>query len=113
MLGPLNINLSEFGISSKNGFLPDVTPLPRLETFLEWENLVDCIPDLLKEGSFRQHADALPILDTSNLHEEDEWRRAYHLLSFMTHAYIWGGKRPSEVSFLSRIGATHALTELQ
>lgn len=97
MLGPLNINLPEFGVSTKNGFLPDVNPLPRLDTFSEWEDLVDDIPNLLKEGSFRQHADPLPILDASKLQEEDEWRRAYHLLSFMTHSYIWGGKRPSEV----------------
>lgn len=98
MLGPLNINLSEFGVSTENGFLPDVNPLPRLSAYVEWEDLVDEIPFLLKEGLFRQHADALPILDTSNLHEEDEWRRAYHLLSFMTHSYIWGGKVPSEVN---------------
>ncbi|TEY73291.1 hypothetical protein BOTCAL_0080g00190 [Botryotinia calthae] len=97
MLGPLNINLSEFGVSTKNGFLPDVNPLPRLSAYVEWEDLVDEIPYLLQEGLFRQHADALPILDTSNLQEEDEWRRAYHLLSFMTHSYIWGGKVPSEL----------------
>ncbi|KAF7882145.1 hypothetical protein EAF00_011661 [Botryotinia globosa] len=96
MLGPLNINLSEFGVSTENGFLPDVNPLPRLSAYVEWEDLVDEIPFLLKEGLFRQHADALPILDTSSLQEEDEWRRAYHLLSFMTHSYIWGGKVPSE-----------------
>ncbi|KAF7903717.1 uncharacterized protein EAF01_006766 [Botrytis porri] len=97
MLGPLNINLSEFGVSTENGFLPDINPLPRLSAYVEWEDLVDEMPFLLKEGLFRQHADALPILDTSNLHEEDEWRRAYHLLSFMTHSYIWGGKVPSEL----------------
>ncbi|KAI9649757.1 hypothetical protein NHQ30_002338 [Ciborinia camelliae] len=97
MLGPLNINLSEFGISTNNGFLPDFNPLPRLDSYSEWEDLVDEMPNLLKGGSFRQHADALPILDTSNLQVEDEWRRAYHLLSFMTHSYIWGGKRPSEI----------------
>ncbi|TGO77288.1 hypothetical protein BELL_0114g00040 [Botrytis elliptica] len=97
MLGPLNINLAEFGVSTENGFLPDVNPLPRLIAYAEWEDLVDEIPFLLKEGLFRQHADALPILDTSSLKEEDEWRRAYHLLSFMTHSYIWGGKVPSEL----------------
>ncbi|KAJ8067705.1 hypothetical protein OCU04_003310 [Sclerotinia nivalis] len=97
MLGPLNINLSEYGVSTKNGFLPDINPLPRLSAYSEWEDLVDEMPFLLKEGLFRQHADTLPILDTSNLQEEDEWRRAYHLLSFMTHSYIWGGKLPSEI----------------
>ncbi|QSZ30246.1 hypothetical protein DSL72_004768 [Monilinia vaccinii-corymbosi] len=97
MLGPLNINLSEFGVSTKSGFLPNVVPLPRLDAFSAWEDLVDDIPDLLKEGSFRHHADALPVLDTLYLQTEDEWRRAYHLLSFMANSYIWGGKRPSEI----------------
>jgi indoleamine 2,3-dioxygenase len=97
MLGPLNINLVEFGVSQKNGFLPDTNPLPRLDSHAEWEILVDEIPHLLESKRFRQSADAMPILDTSSLGEEPEWRRAYHLLSFMTHAYIWGGSQPSEV----------------
>ncbi|KAK6600417.1 Indoleamine 2,3-dioxygenase 1 [Botrytis cinerea] len=71
MLGPLNINLSEFGVSTENGFLPDVNPLPRLSAYVEWEDLVDEIPFLLKEGLFRQHADALPILDTSIITPSD------------------------------------------
>jgi len=97
MLGPLNINLAEFGVSQKNGFLPDTNPLPRLDSHAEWEILVDEIPHLLENKRFRQSADAMPILDTSSLAEEPQWRRAYHLLSFMTHAYIWGGSQPSEI----------------
>ncbi|PQE28720.1 indoleamine 2,3-dioxygenase protein [Rutstroemia sp. NJR-2017a WRK4] len=97
MLGPLNINLAEFGVSQKNGFLPDTNPLPRLDSHTEWEILVDEIPQLLESKRFRQSANAMPILDTSSLSEEPQWRRAYHLLSFMTHAYIWGGSQPSEI----------------
>lgn len=113
MLGPLNINLSEYGVSTENGFLPEVNPLPRLDAFPEWEDTVDDIPNLLKDGSFREHVDALPVLNTSDLKTEDEWRRAYHLLSFMTHAYIWGGKLPSEVTLRYRVQKTHLSTHIQ
>lgn len=43
MLGPLNINLAEYGVSVKNGFLPDELPLERLQNsyFSEWEVVVD------------------------------------------------------------------------
>ena len=40
--------------------------------------------------------DRLPIIPTSHLDTEPEWRRAYSILSFMAHGYIWGGEKPSE-----------------
>lgn len=42
--------------------------------------------------------DRLPVLSTDFLYTEAEWRRAYLVLAFMSHAYIWGGDIPSEVS---------------
>ena len=42
--------------------------------------------------------DELPILSTSKLNGEPEWRRAYVVLAYLTHAYVWGGEKPKEVS---------------
>lgn len=42
--------------------------------------------------------DALPILSTDLLLTEPEWRRAYSILGFIAHAYVWGGDTPSDVS---------------
>lgn len=55
------------------------------------------LPQLLESDRLREKVDALDLLSTSDLDSEAEWQRAYSLLSFMTHGYIWGGQSPSEV----------------
>lgn len=103
MLGPLNINLAEFEISERNGFLPDEVPLTGLNDpyYLEWEIIIDKLPSLLQSRLTRASLDRMQILSTAHLITEAEWRRAYLILAFFTHAYIWEGGGPSEVSFLS------------
>lgn len=98
MLGSLNVNLNDFGISSQNGFLPDQLPLWRLpDTYYgAWEKIVDQLPSLLKRNRLRQAVDQLSVLSASRLGVENEWQRAYVLLSFMTHGYLWGGEKPSD-----------------
>ena len=99
MLGPLNICLEEFGVSALNGFLPSRLPLWRLPSpyYQSWEQIVRQLHLLLRSNRLRQEVDLLSVLSTSRLEAEDEWQRAYLLLSFMAHAYIWGGRTPSEV----------------
>jgi indoleamine 2,3-dioxygenase len=101
MLGPLNITLEDFGVSSQNGFLPDQLPLWRLpDSYYEsWERIVCQLHSLLRLKRLRYEVDELPVLSTSRLGAETEWRRAYVVLSFMCHGYIWGGESPSEVCF--------------
>ncbi|KAE8444203.1 hypothetical protein EG329_000800 [Mollisiaceae sp. DMI_Dod_QoI] len=98
MLGPLNINLADFSVSPRNGFLPDEVPLIRLSDpyYLEWESIVGRLPLLLQTKSLRVSVDRMQLLSTSHLVSEPGWRRAYLLLSFMTHAYIWEAGGPSE-----------------
>lgn len=98
MLGPLNIVLKDFGVSSRNGFLPDKLPLLRLLNpyFEAWEEIVDRLPFLLKNNHIRNEVDKLSILSVSKLTSERELQRAYLLLSLMTQAYIWGGAKPSQ-----------------
>lgn len=99
MLGPLNIVLEDFGVSPRNGFLPDELPLRRLSLYYSaWEDIVARLPSLLQRKSLRGVVDRLPLLSTSELLSESQWQRAYVLLSFLAHGYIWGGDRPSEVS---------------
>ncbi|CZR51348.1 probable indoleamine 2,3-dioxygenase family protein [Phialocephala subalpina] len=98
MLGPLNINLAEYSVSSRNGFLPDEIPLERLSDsyYIEWETIIEKLPLLLQTKSLRVSVDRMQVLSTSKLISEPEWRRAYLLLSFFTHAYIWETGGPSE-----------------
>lgn len=100
MLGPLNVNLAEFGVSTRNGFLPDQPPLRELSNqyYESWEIVLSQLPTLLKTSSLRSEVDQLPVLSTSHLISESEWQRAYLILSFFTHSYIWEAGGPSQVS---------------
>ncbi|KAF4258211.1 hypothetical protein KXV68_008146 [Aspergillus fumigatus] len=99
MLNTPEIVLDQFCVSLRNGFLPDTLPLQKLNDpyYSPWEEVVADLPALLTAGNLRQAVDSLPILSTSKLQEESEWRRAYVVLAFITHAYIWGGEQPKDV----------------
>ncbi|KAK0704505.1 Indoleamine 2,3-dioxygenase [Lasiosphaeris hirsuta] len=89
--------LEEFGVSS-NGFLPEHLPLDILpdQYYTPWEDLMQSLNNHLDAGTFRKHADQLPILTLHYLSTEQEQRRAYVILAFLAHAYIWGGDKVSE-----------------
>lgn len=98
MLPELSISLSDFGISSRNGFLPDALPLTLLSSlyYQPWEDLIAQLPELIKSRGIRPSIDAITVLSTSHLVSEAEWQRAYVILSFLTHAYIWAAPTPSQ-----------------
>ncbi|KAK6080929.1 fungal specific transcription factor domain-containing protein [Seiridium cupressi] len=83
---------------TKNGFLPSAAPVRQLTDpyYSTWELLVQNLPDLLKGQLLRQVVDGCQVLSTENLRSEGEWRRAYAVLVFLMHGYIWGGETPSE-----------------
>ncbi|KKY25489.1 putative indoleaminedioxygenase pyrroledioxygenase [Phaeomoniella chlamydospora] len=91
--------LSTFDISPHNGFLPSQLPLTVLpDAYYEpWETLIGGLSGLLQRQQLVPAIHSLPILNTSRLKSEREWQRAYVILSFVTHAYIWGADRPSEI----------------
>jgi indoleamine 2,3-dioxygenase len=100
MIQSAEINLENFAISPDHGFLPAGLPLPKLSSsyYAPWENLAVRLPTLIQTGQIRPLVDNLPVLTTSWLQSEPEWRRAYSILGFLTHAYIWGGEKPQDVS---------------
>jgi indoleamine 2,3-dioxygenase len=95
---PSPLALASYGIS-ENGFLPAEPPLRRLpHAFYEpWETLMDRLPAFLRAGCVREHVDALPVLGTSRLDNEQKLQRAYSMLAMIAQAYIWQGPKPSEV----------------
>lgn len=72
------------------------------------------LPRLIRTGEIRRRVLDLPVLSVNGLRgdnkdsEEAEWQRAYVVLGFLTHAYIWGGERAEDVS----ISTTRALSHL-
>ncbi|KAK4665380.1 Indoleamine 2,3-dioxygenase [Podospora pseudopauciseta] len=97
MLAPIP-DLANYGISPTHGFLPDVLPLTRLPDpyYNKWEAIAANLQALILSKRLRGVIDRLPVLSTIGLEHDAEWRRAYVLLSFMAHGYIWGGDSPSD-----------------
>lgn len=101
------IPLDEFRVSYETGFLPMNTtnsrklPLHRLSNpyFSPWEDIISDLPQLIQTGEIRQRVLDLPVLSVENLDADDEpeWQRAYLVLAFLTHAYIWGGEKAEDV----------------
>ncbi|KAK3722417.1 hypothetical protein LTR37_002409 [Vermiconidia calcicola] len=91
-------NPEDYDVSIENGFLPTLPPLESLpDSYYEpWEYIVKNLQGLILSKRLREVVDTLPVLSTDRLFGEPQWRRAYCALSFITHAYIWGGNKPAE-----------------
>lgn len=91
--------LASFNVS-KNGFLPGEEPLKNISSpyYEPWELMIHNLQSLLGNGTLRQRVDCMPVLLTSKLRTEPEWRRAYVILTLLTHSYVWGGSKASEVN---------------
>ena len=92
------LRLEDYGVSAIHGFLPSEPPLERLPNhYKAWETICANLYTLCIKNQLAGQVAALPILSTEKLLHEPEWRRAYVLLGFITHAYIWGSPKPSNV----------------
>lgn len=93
-----SISLDEFAITN-NAFLPESCPIKCLpdDYYQPWETIAQDLPHLIKSRLLRSAVADLPVLSTDHLQSEAEWRRAYSLLAFLSHAYVWGGDKPEEV----------------
>lgn len=88
----------DYDVSSTNGFLPTEPPLECLPDsyYEQWEHIVKNLQGLILSKRLREVVDKLPVLSTDRLFGEPQWRRAYSVLAFIAHAYIWGGNKPAE-----------------
>lgn len=98
VLEQITDELDSFGIS-ENAFLPAQPPLDVLRDsyYQPWEYLATHLPELLKNNTLRDEVARLSVLSIDRLSSVPERRRAYSLLTFLAHGYIWGGNRPAEV----------------
>ena len=98
MLPPIPA-LADYGVSPEYGFLPSEPPLDLLPDpyYADWEWIVGHLQALLTSRRIRDSVDRMPLLSTTYLNSEPEWRRAYVVLGFILHAYVWGGRAPAEV----------------
>ena len=80
------------------GFLPS-QPLQKFENpyYHPWDVLASDFHHLLSGKSFRTVVEQLPCLDTTQLKDVREWQRAYVLLGFFAHGYVWVETPAAEV----------------
>ncbi|KAM4065914.1 indoleamine 2,3-dioxygenase [Hirsutella rhossiliensis] len=97
MLPPIPA-LDDYGLSPTHGFLPETLPLTRLPDpyYHKWEAVAANLQAAVLSRRLRGVVDGLPVLSTVGLEHDAEWRRAYSLLCFIAHAYIWGGDEPAD-----------------
>lgn len=95
-----DFDLRQYEISATSGFLPETSPLEKLSDsfYSPWEEIVHDLPHLIRTDTLNDALENLPVLSTTRLRSEEEWRRAYVVLGFLSQGYIWSGKEPRKVS---------------
>lgn len=88
----------EIATNHEQGFLPTQDPLTRLpRPFEAWEQVAHELPKLFASDHLHSTIQHLSPFPVHELHQQREWERAMVLLSYLGHAYVWGGSRPQTV----------------
>jgi indoleamine 2,3-dioxygenase len=89
-------SIAAFEISHERGFLPLQDPLKRLpKAFDAWENVAVLLPKLLVSDQLRRMIAELPPFPVEAISDSRQRERAMVLLSYLGHAYVWGGDQPA------------------
>ena len=87
--------LQDFQIDRVRGFLPTRDPATSLPgEFSAWEQATAEIPKFLVAGRIRSAVRDLPLIHASSLTDIRLVERAMLLLSYLAHAYVFGGDGP-------------------
>ncbi|KAK9474078.1 Indoleamine 2,3-dioxygenase [Dipodascopsis tothii] len=86
----------DYDISPVTGFVPEEFPLTHLPDahYAPWESVMTNLTPLIMTRQVRAVVDRMPLLRTDRLRTPPELRRAYSILGFMAHAYVWAGDAP-------------------
>ena len=85
-------------LSAERGFLPETDPLQRLpQPFEAWESTALGLPKLFASDHLRHTLESLPPFPVEAIANQRERERAMVLLSYLGHAYVWGGAEPAQV----------------
>ncbi|KAK9241176.1 Indoleamine 2,3-dioxygenase [Lipomyces kononenkoae] len=91
---------ADYDVSLDTGFVPEVLPLTRLSNpyYDAWEATAANLQFLIMTRQIRTVIDSpsFPVLSISRLLSISERRRAYSILGFLAHAYIWAGPAASD-----------------
>lgn len=91
----MQTSIAAFEISHERGFLPLQDPLIRLpKEFDAWETVAQGLPKLLVSDQAHRSIADLPQFPIKTISDSRERERAMALLSYVGHAYVWGGAKP-------------------
>lgn len=85
---------SNYGISPRFGFLsPDAPSKSFNDPYYEpWDSIIPQLSSLIKSHRLDAQINKLPLLSTDKIKNEVEYQRAYVILAFIAHAYVWQNK---------------------
>ena len=85
------MELNKYKIAASRGFLPSPDPVVSLpKVFDPWEHTAVRLSELLRKDSLRHEVSRLQQkFPVSELKSEGEWWRAFCLLAFVSHGYVW------------------------
>lgn len=86
---PMTLQLADYGISSKTGFLPERPIASTAVHNRDWHQLAANLPKALATGALKVMIEALPefVEDV-----ETPFEMSMRTLSYLGHAYLWGDK---------------------
>lgn len=88
--------LERFDVDPIRGFLPTADPLARMpRRWSSWDRLGTDLPGLIAVGGARSAIERLPDLDTDDIRDESELRRAMLLLSVFGNTYVFCEAAPA------------------
>src|SRR5580704_2112287 len=92
----MSISIAVPELNQERGFLPLQDPLKHLpNAFDAWEELAQSLPKLLVSDQLHCTITNLPPFPIDAINDSRERERAMLLLSYLGHAYVWGGPRPA------------------
>ena len=88
-------NLDTFGLSRTKGFLSNDPPLLQFSDsyYSRWDELIERLPDLISSRKLSDEIKNLPVLSICKLSTELDFQRAYVVLAFLVHGYVWGSSQ--------------------
>ena len=90
-----SLNLPSYNISSSNGFLADqpLTSFPNTY-YQPWDEIITKLSTLISSKKLCHAVERLETLNTDFLTFDSEYQRAYVVLGFIIHGYIWSNNPP-------------------
>jgi indoleamine 2,3-dioxygenase len=94
----MSVSIAPPELNHDRGFLPLQDPLTRLpQAFDAWEDTAQRLPKILVSDQVRRMIAELPPFPIEEIYGSRERERAMVLLSYLGHAYVWGGRRPAVI----------------